>query len=118
MEINHVLDIHKDNIRFDQESIDRFWGLVDEGNPEDCWPWKGTTMKTAWPYGIFHRGGSWRAHRIAYVLTIGPIKKGLVIMHSCDNPPCCNPAHLEMGTQSKNITDSYRRRPDHARFGY
>ena len=38
-----------------------------------------------------------------------PIRSGFVVMHSCDNPPCCNPAHLEEGTQGDNIRQAKAR---------
>lgn len=52
------------------------------------------------------------AHRLAYCeahgLTLDDIK-GKVIRHKCDNPPCVNPDHLELGTQRDNIHDMLRR---------
>lgn len=54
--------------------------------------------------------GTVKAHRVAYELANGPIPKGdgphgTVVMHSCDNPLCCNPAHLSIGTQADNLRD-------------
>jgi hypothetical protein len=46
-----------------------------------------------------------RAHRVAYMLVKGPIPPGKLIMHSCDNPPCCNPDHLSVGTIADNAHD-------------
>jgi hypothetical protein len=45
------------------------------------------------------------AHRWAYEFFIGPIPKGLVVMHQCDNRRCCNPLHLKLGTQQENLKD-------------
>ena len=46
------------------------------------------------------------AHRVAYEHKHGPIPKGMVVMHLCDNPACCNPDHLTLGTNKENMYDS------------
>ena len=86
--------------------IERFWPKVDKSaGLEGCWIWKACTQKDG--YGQFWvNGGMLQAHRVAYELVIGPIPKGLEILHKCDNPPCVNPFHLWAGTQSENILDS------------
>jgi DNA invertase Pin-like site-specific DNA recombinase len=45
------------------------------------------------------------AHRVSYETNVGPIPAGHVIRHTCDNPPCINPAHLVTGTQRDNEQD-------------
>jgi hypothetical protein len=50
-----------------------------------------------------------RSHRAAWKLTHGPIPDGLQVLHRCDNPPCCNPAHLFLGTQQDNIADMHKK---------
>jgi predicted HTH domain antitoxin len=47
-----------------------------------------------------------RAHKVAWILTNGPIPNGLMVCHKCDNPPCCNPNHLFLGTQTENMQDA------------
>lgn len=54
-------------------------------------------------------GRRYLAHRLMYIHKIGPIPEGLHVLHKCDTPSCCNPAHLEVGTRSKNICDMFRR---------
>src|SRR6202000_2627686 len=83
---------------------DRFWSKVAKGEPDECWPW--TASKDGLGYGLFGKDRRvQKAHRVAFELTSGPISEGAVICHSCDNPPCCNPAHLWSGTRSDNARD-------------
>lgn len=59
-------------------------------------------------YGWFNHhieGVSARAHRFAFALHHGCIDNELNVLHTCDNPPCCNPAHLFQGTQKNNVDD-------------
>jgi len=90
---------------------ERFWSMVDrsQAGPAACWPWTRSKVKG---YGSFHirRGGSSkRAHRLAYELTNGPVPAGLVVMHLCDRPECCQPAHLSVGTHADNHRDAVRK---------
>lgn len=57
------------------------------------------------------------AHRFAYELAHGPIPDGYLVCHTCDNPPCCNSAHLFLGTAKDNVQDCIRknRRSKHRR---
>ncbi len=87
---------------------ERFWSKVLMSTPDACWEWKGMRQHSG------HGRISWNgrleaAHRIAWMFTYGPIPEGKVIRHSCDNPPCCNPAHLLIGTQLDNIADRVAR---------
>lgn len=81
-----------------------FWSKVDIKGSNECWPYK--EGKNEDGYGTFKaKDGHVRAHRYSYELTYGPIDSGKVILHECDNPPCCNPLHLKQGTQAQNIYD-------------
>jgi plasmid maintenance system antidote protein VapI len=84
-----------------------FWSKVAISTPDECWIWQGRKPEG---YGrIFLDGKTYPAHRIAYELTNGPIPEGLLIRHKCDNPPCCNPAHLLPGTLLDNVMDRVER---------
>ena len=84
----------------------RFWSKVDRGaGPRACWPW--TALRSRSGYGhTYVRSSPARAHRVAWELTRGPIPEGLIVRHLvCDNPLCCNPAHLAVGTNADNSAD-------------
>lgn len=84
----------------------RFWGKVQRAADHECWPW--LAGKTRGGYGRIKVDGRLElAHRIAYQLTTGEIPAGLKVMHECDNPSCCNPAHLRLGTQADNVHDMW-----------
>lgn len=89
---------------------ERFWSKVDRRGQDECWPWKG---RLGAGYGRFRlgRAGSRSDHpmRVAYALVIGPVPKGLHVCHRCDNPPCCNPSHLWLGTSQQNTADKMRK---------
>lgn len=85
-----------------------FWDKVDSSaGPDACWPWLGGVRRKTQGYGrafIGSRGIS--AHRLALILSGGePADDDLLACHSCDNPPCCNPAHLWWGTNADNTQD-------------
>lgn len=81
---------------------EQFWARVERG--DGCWLWQGMTISGG--YGrVGWRGMKAVAHRVAWELTYGPIPEGLWVLHRCDNPPCCNPEHLFLGSRLDNIAD-------------
>lgn len=85
-----------------------FWRKVERGAPNECWRWLGGLDRDGYGRAFMH-SKKYVAHRLAYELAIKAPGKSLVL-HSCDNPQCCNPAHLRLGTVQDNIRDKVRRR--------
>jgi hypothetical protein len=84
---------------------ERVWKYIRLGAPEECWPWIGATF-TESGYGMIQdRTTTLGAHRAVWASINGPIPAGHIIMHTCDNRPCCNPAHLKLGTYRENTLD-------------
>src|SRR5262245_35578854 len=81
-----------------------FWARVDIGDPSECWEW--TAYRNPRGYGQVGWMGKIRlTHRIAMGLTDGIWDSNVPVCHHCDNPPCCNPAHLWRGTHRQNQLD-------------
>jgi hypothetical protein len=77
---------------------------VQKGPPSECWPWTRAHLPSG--YGkLRHDKKYLLAHRVVWELQNGPIPNGLQVCHSCDNPPCCNPEHLWLGTPKANTVD-------------
>lgn len=101
-------------------TLEDVWRYVEKRGPDECWPW--TSNKTGGGYGSFtvnYKG--YKAHRIVYFLTFGGIKLAApksnyskqFVLHRCDNPPCCNPAHLFLGCILKNMADKVAKNRQH-----
>jgi hypothetical protein len=86
---------------------------------DDCWLWDGALGR--FDYGRLSRGGRGEGlvgpHRAVlevmdeadHLPGTAPDRSGLVARHSCDDPRCCNPAHLAWGTPAENTEDMVRR---------
>lgn len=88
---------------------DRFWAKVDKDGPGGCWLW--TAAKNPKGYGRFYLDGrNQLAHRVAYLLVVGPIPPGLqldhVVARGCLHRHCVNPHHLEPVTNRENLLRS------------
>lgn len=86
-----------------QDFISRFWASMEVVG--ECWEWQGKRRNG---YGLLE-GGLGLAYRMAYTLSVGWIPPGMVVRHTCDNRPCCRPAHLILGTRRDNVLDSWAR---------
>lgn len=114
--------------KLSEVEIARFWSRVLRGQTDECWPWQGArrskrAKSRSGQYGIIAVDGrNYGAHRIAYAIAknggvmLPPSSPfGInIICHSCDNPPCCNPDHLMIGTYKDNAEqrESRGRRPN------
>lgn len=85
-----------------------FWQRVAVKATSECWNWTGPA--SVYGYGIYSKNKvSMPSHRAAYEKTYGKIPLGMIIRHSCDNPLCCNPNHLLVGTHAQNVADKVSR---------
>lgn len=82
-------------------------------NESGCLNWPASTDISG--YGRLWTGvREMKAHRYAYERAHGPIPEGMLVCHHCDNPPCCNPEHLFLGTNSDNMNDMYKKGRGHS----
>jgi hypothetical protein len=83
----------------------RFWPKVNKGAEAECWEWRGALNGG---YGWVHTPiGPRTAQRVAAYLSglLDNLTNSLHVLHRCDNPKCCNPSHLFLGTNQDNIDD-------------
>lgn len=90
---------------------DRFWMKVDKsGGDSSCWQWTGAKHPKGYGNFMANRNGLTRiAHRLAYLLAHGELPHDKMVCHSCDNPSCCNPAHLFLGSAKENSHDMVKK---------
>ena len=98
----------------DARVVARFWEKVRPAGSDQCWEWRDPPDTYGYGrLGYFTSKSESRpvlkAHRISAALFLPDYSEGLVVRHKCDNAICCNPAHLEMGTQAENIIDREKR---------
>jgi hypothetical protein len=101
---------------YSEQTLARFWSKVarcphGDGCEQCCWEWQAS--KKVKGYGQFYirieetnRYSNRGAHRIAWSIHNGAVPDGMQVMHKCDNPPCVNPTHLQIGTHIDNMQDA------------
>ena len=100
---------------------ERFWAKVNVGAENECWEWKDKLNSDG--YGQLSVGGrenqkKLTAHRVAKTLSEGKeLPDDKILMHMCDNPPCCNPNHLVLATHQENMDDMVQKQRSAVSFG-
>lgn len=80
-----------------------FWTRVSKGN--DCWEWTATVRKGSGYGQAYYKGGVIRAHRLSWIINVGEIPAGRMVLHRCDNRKCVRPSHLFLGGAKENMVD-------------
>lgn len=91
---------------------ERLWRNVQRDDVTGCIEWQGAISTNGYGQLFSRINGelkSFRAHRIAWLDTHGPVPDGLILRHRCDNPICVNPEHLQLGTSRDNARDREER---------
>lgn len=73
-----------------------------------CWEWIGFRNWAGYGQTTVLRGRvqkRLKMHRVMWMIANGDIPEGMGVLHKCDNPPCCNPDHLFLGTHKQNMDD-------------
>lgn len=89
------------------------WDRVDVSGEDDCWEWQGNRSTSGYGRFTARKVEGVFAHRVMWeIANHRQIPAGFYVLHSCDNPPCCNPAHLRIGTPADNMRDKLERGRD------
>lgn len=92
-----------------EKNLNRLWNNIDKREVEECWNY--TKYKDKFGYGrIFIKKRPIRVARLVYFVYYGIDPLDLFVCHSCDNPTCCNPHHLWLGTAKENFHDCMKKK--------
>lgn len=90
-----------------QSAAERLWAKVDQSG--ECWIWTGSCNNHGYGH-LSVNGRETLAHRASWALVYGSIPHGMLVRHTCDNPPCVRPDHLQLGDRAANMRDMSERR--------
>lgn len=91
-------------MNIDDSVVRRFENKVNYAGKNECWEWIGCIGNHGYGETTVSRKKA-LTHRVSWSIYRGEIPAGMQILHHCDNPPCVNPRHLFLGTQSDNMKD-------------
>lgn len=86
------------------ELKDKILNNIQVNKETECWEWQKSTNTDGYGSFVLH-GTLYSVHRLSYELFVNKIPINKQILHSCDNPACCNPTHLRVGTLYDNVQD-------------
>lgn len=101
----------------DPTIIEKLIYYTDMRGDDECWHWLGYFNMSNTRGILSYQGRNELAYRLVYMMINGPIPKGKIIMHTCDNPRCVNPNHLKLGTHKDNSQDMIAKGRQPAKWG-
>lgn len=95
-------------MHYTAKDVERLWSRIAIAGDNDCWLWMAGCDDSGYgTIGVIKK--KYKAHRMVYHVTYGALRDDLNVLHTCDTPRCCNPAHLFLGTQADNVQDMVRK---------
>lgn len=100
------------NVRYNRLlTPERFWKRIQK--PVGCWLYDGAKETNGYGYLLspLQEGSQYiTSHKLAWILTHGPVPDGKQVLHKCDIRACCNPEHLYLGDDAANAADKMSRK--------